>query len=229
MKNKFKPILFSTDMVKAIISGRKTQTRRVVKFPKDFDGKNIYQNGQFGLKYSSNEFEGCVHRLYPKYEIGDIIWVRELHYRYGKWVKNGTTKKGKQKWLFAPGKQFTEVRYFDNPPNKLEKNSNRSIGWYKRSSLFMPKEACRLFLEVTDIRAERLQDISFENAAAEGIEQGDNGYYKNYLSPDWSEFGETAIDSFTSLWDKINKNWNENPYVWVITFKVVDRPEGFIN
>ena len=103
--------------------------------------------------------------------------------------------------------------------------TDKPVPW--KPSIFMPKEACRLFLEVVDIRAERLQSISFEDAAAEGIKQGDNGYYKNYLSADWSEFGETSVDSFMSLCNKINKNWNDNPYVWVITFKVVECPKGF--
>lgn len=187
--NKFKPILFSTPMVWAILNGKKTMTRRVIKLPKDYDGKAIFRNEPFGIKYSSNEFDGCVHRLNSKWQIGDILWVRETFENYhGGW----NYKAGKYGLL--------------------------GEGW--KPSIFMPKEACRLFLEVTNIRAERLQDITEEDAISEGTDTLD--IYTGY---EVSNKGK-----FEGLWVNINgvESWESNPFVWVITFKIVDKPNDFL-
>src|SRR3990167_7300793 len=179
-----KPILFNTQMILSILEGRKSQTRRAVKPQpeegitllgpemynpglEDKDGELYPGSEVFGVYTADGEFG-----VKCKYQIGDVLWVKELHYRYGRWKKNGISKTGKQKWLFLPNKQFTEVRYFDNPPAKIEKNSFQGTGWYKRNSLFMPREACRLFLEVTGIRVERLQDISEQDVISEGVLSG---------------------------------------------------------
>lgn len=209
-RSQFKPILFSTPMVEAIEAGRKTQTRRLVKFPKDFDGKEVYQNGVFGLKYSSSEFEGCIHRLYPKYEIGDILWVRE------KWRKNDTP-------TGFPYHHYADDTIYTDRDNEK---------W--KPSLFMPKEACRLFLQVKDIRAEQLQKITPKDAEREGIEHLGGDIWKDYMNkkcfPEFMQVSTfTRTSSFKSLWEKINgvESWEANPYVWVITFKVVECPQGF--
>jgi hypothetical protein len=200
-------------MVKAIITGRKTQTRRLVKFPKDYDGKEIYSNGIFGLKYSSSEFEGCIHRLYPKFIIGDILWVRET------WQK--TT------WLHLSNDEYGYIYKASENGRDWEANDE---SWVWKPSIFMPKEACRLFLEVTDIRAERLHDITEQDAIAEGIDS-EFDTYLDYEQKDTlgSCYLLSARDSYESLWAKINgqKSWDENPYVWVITFKSVECPQGF--
>jgi hypothetical protein len=229
------PILFSTPMVQAILEGRKTMTRRVVK-PQPIDNTDV----------DGNFFEGN-HKGYVKvdghpnwkeqfaYEFckcskGDILWVKESHYRFGSWKNNGTTKSGKQKWRFYPDNGFPNVRFMDNPPYKVEKNSHRSLGWYKRNSLFMPREICRIFLQVTNVRVERLQDISEEDAVAEGA--------KDSLKVDEMKLMEGLGDwpiprpflmhqfGFLSLWCKINgcESWLQNPWVWVIEFKKTENP-----
>ena len=159
----YKPILFSTSMVQAILEGKKTQTRRIVKFPNNWDGKTVYPNGNLGLKYGVLENnELLLFRLFPKFEIGTILWV----------------------------------------------------------PIFMPKEAAMLFLKVTDIRVERLHDISENDAIKEGIKEM-NGIYYDYLS---EEFYRKPYESFCTLWARVNgkESWKKNPFVWVYEFEIID-------
>jgi hypothetical protein len=222
----FRPMLFSTPMVQAILEGRKTQTRRIVKFPKDYDGKYIYQNGIFGLKYSSNLFgeeNPTVQRLYPKMELGNIIWVRE-------------TWQQECEYLQIAGGNWSNA-YLNATGNYIYKADDVSLEEIKHSvafgkwkpSLFMPRSACRLFLEITDIKAERLQDISENDAIEEGIEFSSEFGYKLYSKNSFFSKHLSATDSYMSLWESINgkDSWQENPFVWVYTFKVVGCPNGF--
>lgn len=209
-----KPILFSTAMVEAITAGRKTQTRRLVKFPKDFTGK-VYNNAPNGLKHSSNILGDTIQRL--AYALpDDILWVRE------KW-RNNDLQTG-----FPYHHYADDTIYTDRDSEK----------W--KPSLFMPKKACRLFLKVTSVSAERLQELSHEDAVAEGIEYIDieepftMGYklYGKHRVPDLlgrKAATGTSIESYQTLWESINgqKSWEENPYVWVITFELTECPEGF--
>ena len=201
-----RPILFSTPMVQAILEGRKTQTRRIIKFPDDFDGERVYKNYPFGLKYGHKD--GTVRRLFPKWNIGDNLWVREI------WRK----------------RQFPNdnVEYFYKA-DMLEGKS--PFKWM--SSIFMPKEVCRIKLEILDIRAERLQDISEEDCIAEGIlelaqsavQLAQNGrqFFDYSKKPELFNDGVTAKESYKSLWQSINgkDSWSKNPWVWVMEFKKI--------
>jgi len=170
----------------------------------------------------------------PYGKSGDVLWVREMHYSYGCWVKDGLTKTGKQKWKFKPDDSFETVRYFDDPPNKIEENSYRGTGWYKRLARFMFRKHSRIFLKVTDIHVECLHDISQEDAVAEGIKpiqsfESGTGIskrqmFENYLPMGYMEV--LPIDSFKSLWIKINgqQSWDSNPWVWVISFEKTEKP-----
>lgn len=221
----FKPILFSTPMVQAILEGRKTQTRRVIKElaricdADDWDEVLLNGSDWDAVCDTSDGLE--VHTVKcPHGKVGDVLWVKEAHFRYGKWAKNGITKTGKQKWRFVPDTGFPNVRYMDDPPVKVQKISDRVTGWYKRSSLFMPKSACRIFLQITDIRVERLQDISEEDARAEGVK----------IKQHFKETGDwTAKAAFQLLWQSINgpESWSANPWVWAITFNRIDKPSNF--
>ncbi len=209
-----KPILFSTPMVQAVLAGRKTQTRRLVKFPDDFDGREVYKNGQFGVKYSRED--GTLYRHYPKYQPGDILYVRET------W----------QVVRYAPpgSSQLQDLYVF--------KADTTDVGEYEitkwKPSLFMPKEAARIFLQVTDVRAERLQDITEEDAIAEGVEsflEHNGRLYRDYsIDPEDNEghnYFRNQIHSFKSLWDSINKKtspWEKNDWVWVYTFEKIQKP-----
>lgn len=147
----------------------------------------------------------------PYGQVGDILWVRESFYE--------------------PMFEGLNGKYYYKAD--LEKQ-----GWdFKwKPSLFMPKDACRLFLEITDIRIERLQKISDEDCKSEGIKReiftptGEEFYYFypcNDLRDD--SYLDSPKTSFYSLWKSINGqlSWDDNPFVWVISFKVVERPYGF--
>jgi hypothetical protein len=183
-------------MVQAILAGRKTMTRRVVKFPKDYavDGL-VYDNYPYGLKYNSTIMGGTVQRLEPRWKVGDVLWVRE------RWRKNEIPT------------GFAYHFYADD--DYRDKDAER---W--KPSIHMPRKACRLFLKVVDVRAERLHDIKEQDALKEGIIEieKDEAYF------DYMGYGGTyagPIGSFYSLWQKINgkESLDANPWVWVIEFE----------
>lgn len=252
----FHPILYSTPMVQSILKNLKSMTRRtrglesvniepdfykwLIEYPQmdipreaiPFDNKYYYA---FTGKHNNSTL---VVTTCPYGNVGDILWVKEMYYAYGYWKQNGLTKTGKQKWLFVDTtRQDFSYRYFENPPNRLRKNSYRELGWYKRNSLFMPKAACRIFLEITDIKVERLQDISEEDARKEGVYSSTYigyGYrYADYLKKsepfNVNQTVLNAYNSFQTLWQKINgkESWDKNPWVWVIEFKRINKPENF--
>jgi hypothetical protein len=137
----------------------------------------------------------------PYGKVGDILWVRETFCDMDCSI-NG----------------FAYKADFKN-----------DCSWKWKPSLFMPKAACRIFLEITDIRVERLQDISKEDAISEGIEKfdGENNW-KGYFKGDYAYF-KNPILSFTSLWRSINgfDSWDANPFVWVISFISIEKPNDF--
>lgn len=214
----FRPMLFSELMVQALLDGRKTQTRRVIKLPKDYTQNGLlFPNGEFGLKYESKDDvrNTILKRLPPPIGVGDIIWVRET---------------------------WSENPFFDqnNDVEFLYRATDRPFEGHKwQPSLFMPKAACRLFLEVTNVRVERLNDISEIDAEKEGINLVGHNCYENYLvSKDWNYLGinqknchmlEDPVGSFASIWCSSNglKSWELNPFVWMYDFKLVERPHGF--
>jgi hypothetical protein len=236
------PILFNTAMVQAILAGTKTQTRRIIK--------SKHESGMFTVftaKYEPNVpsyyHNRCVRSidwdertvdggeiLCPYGQVGDVLWVREEHYRFGYWEKNGLTKTGRQKWKFKA--IADDVRYFDNSPIKdihpirksRDKEKPGAATWYKRLARFMPRSACRLYLQITDIRVQRLQDISEADAKAEGAK----GILCQYAGPDSHGQGYTSyVEGFKQLWQSINgsESWEANPWVWVISFKQINKPE----
>jgi hypothetical protein len=182
---KYIPILFKPEMVNAILEGRKTQTRRVVKSPQTLSVIDVFGKDE-------------TKTLCPYGNIGDVLWVRET-------------------WALRPG--FSDWKYY-KADYSAEDLSH--IKW--KPSIHMPKEACRLFLEVTEVRVQRLQDISANDAIDEGIEIVPSDMpvtYKNYEKGfEWDGLGDST-QSFQSLWESINghDSWQANPFVWAITFK----------
>ena len=209
------PILFSTPMVQAILNGTKTQTRRIATPVKD---DSFHGGFKFGAGKEWTSIDHPKLASYSKYGgKGDVLFVKETFYAYGYWKKNGLTKTGKQKWAFIDGGIYS---YQDEKPTTIRKNSYRKVGWYKRPSLFMPKAAARLWLQITGIRVERLQTITEADAKAEGAQLG-TAYYKADPTQGYSSHQVGFID----LWCKINgvESWAANPYVWVIEFKVISK------
>jgi hypothetical protein len=227
---KQKPILFSGEMVRAILDGRKTQTRRVVK-PQPVMSQNGWVDWGWGSVggQKSGRPRNCLwhaetwqreagtaplENYCPYGRPGDLLWVRETHYQWGHWVKNGFTLAGRQKWRFVCDDK-EKIAYPDAPPENILKGYSYSVGWYKRNSIFMPRWASRITLRVTAVRVERVQDITDADATAEGIRI--LPAYKRDPS------GE-ARDAFSKLWDFINAKrgygWESNPWVWVVEFEV---------
>lgn len=187
---KERPILFSTPMVQAILEGRKTQTRRVVK--------------QKHLPFVENLLGGFLNgkwnqRPLPYGKKGDHLWVRETF-----------TKIEPNILLYRADEMFDGMEAGD-------------FGWSWKPSIFMPRAASRITLEVTNVRVERLQDISEADAVAEGIEKLGNillWTYKNYSdAPKNRQL--SAVESYQTLWESINGagSWNLNPWVWVVEFR----------
>lgn len=197
-----KPILFSTPMVQANLEGRKTQTRREVKVPKGYYEIATYFNKEGHLQYieASNETGTDIVIIKPKYQVGDILWVRETWNHWG----DGTG--------FAP-------KYVYRATDLI------GLGHNWKPSIFMPKEAARILLKVTNLRVERLNDILETDAIDEGIElQLKPNFYKNYLH---GMLPCPAVKSFETLWESINgkDSWNKNPFVWVYEYELTDKPK----
>ena len=198
-----KPIIFSTPMVKAILAGNKTQTRRVIKpQPKSKMVKFEYGNLVGYQMISSCWNEVARHK--PPYKPGDVLYVRETFAKYTDSIGTG--------YAYAAPPIFEN---YDCEPDEVD--------WNWSPSIHMPREAARIFLKVVDVRVERLQDISENGAIAEGIrhECGD------CTECEGESAGKNCTDyclSFAELWDSIHAKrpefqWNRNPWVWVITFE----------
>ena len=222
------PILFNNEMVRAILDGRKTVTRRLVKpQPKSklcytFAGSDC---GTWGYpSKTAHESWGEEYRLpdnitkedfgkrwNPPYHTDDVLYVRET------WAP------------IYPGKESNEVCGYIYKEDSLEEYDNRypdgedyQWGGKWRPSIHMPKEAARIWLNVTDVRVERLQEITEEQIGREGVEVE----YPHVLN------GEEKRYAFSTLWNSTVKKsdldrygWNANPWVWVIEFERCEKPE----
>jgi hypothetical protein len=248
---KFIPILFSAAMVQALQAGTKTQTRRVVKL-KHIDNPGAIHPDGTGLgwvAWSSDKVSaGKTANAYPDGGFkcpygapGDILWVRETFYAYGWWKKEGL----KMRFVdFTVVDMDGKYHYQDNRPSEIIlKRKAYEMGWHKRSAIFMPRDACRLFLKRENTRVERLQEISEADAISEGLTSvSKDGKTFKYGIPDsdglpgtcdsgwaWSDWEQKAVNAYKSLWDKINgaESWEANPWVWVVEFDSVDKPDNF--
>lgn len=204
-----RPILFSGPMVRAIIEERKTQTRRVLRIPEgfSFSGTVVDNIGKIHVVFESQYHDTGTGRLAP-YQVGDRLWVREA---------------------FADSGCSWPPHYMADGP--LPSISERhDAGLLKvHPSIHMPRRASRLTLGVTAVRVQRLQDISEDDAKAEGIERlrSGRGYYDPTVPKAAVRFGgyfRTAVNAFGALWDAINGKrpgcaWDDNPWVMAITFK----------
>lgn len=208
---KARPILFSAPMVRAILEGKKTQTRRIVKpqpdNPETFGvspvwGYGMHLDGVFRLHAAFNEKGRRADRFLPcPYGTpGDWLWVKET-FASERQEQVGT---GAVRWLHPDGDRCGARYRADVNPS--------SDGRRWKPAIHMPRCLSRITLDVTAVRVERLQDISEEDAIAEGMEPGDS---------------LTAKGWFRGLWDQINDKrapWSSNPFVWVVSFE--RRPTG---
>lgn len=183
--NNEKPILFKPEMVRAILHGKKTQTRRVVKHIPLLGDPVRWCAAAQKQEPGWVSIVGDYRRFCPYGEVGGRLWVREM------WSQPYADEGNGETFYRADGE--------------------RDVTW--KPSIHMPRWACRLVLEITDVRVERLNSMDEDEAYAEGIERPESVLMGGTLS----------VAKFKDLWDSIHKNdgfnWHTNPWVWVITFK----------
>lgn len=212
---KERPILFSAPMVRAILEGRKTVTRRTIshKLTNRFDEPRGQADVDAGYPFVECE-EGYFPALNfcPYGQIGDRLWVRETFIdMQGTGVEHRPDPDDPlQRYAYAadyrPGSHSDEVR--------------KDFGLKHKPSIHMPRAACRILLEITDVRVERLQGISGDQAEAEGV---DAAMCQQFLetSPSRHQCKEAVIHGFAGLWQSTGGDWDANPWVWVVEFKRV--------
>ena len=195
-----KPILFNTEMVRAILDGRKVQTRRVLK-PKYRENEygflvitNLH-DGRFVRVEYYDEYEEMTRYMKQPYNTGDVLWVKET------WAKYDVSGR----IIYRADADGRELAAHYN------EHGNREACW--RPSIHMPKEAARIFLRVKNVRVEHLKDMTEEAAIAEGLADSVAGT-------------DSPLERFSVLWDKTVKReelsvygWDANPWVWVIEFE----------
>lgn len=223
-------MIFNAEMVRALLSGRKTQTRREVKLNLDIAylattyywatslAANHYQGlTEEQIQQKAESLRGVIHPVIlgngqmvsiicPHGKPGDRIWVRET------FCPVDDTQYGGEKWVdyrATPRYEASHPAGWDVAPNDAE-----ALKW--RPSIHMPRWASRILLEITNVRVERLNSISDADAKAEGCCYGRGGGV-----PD---FAVTPADHFPTLWASIygEESWKANPWVWVISFKRVE-------
>ena len=223
---KTKPILFSAEMVQAILEGRKTQTRRTKGLEKVNENPDGHTFNSFSIDNKNATFkrlEGMWQGVDVPYQSGDILWVRERFCIVDSDMKHKQT-----------GMPY--AYYAGTDSEGLEVAKEYGFKW--KPSIHMPKEAARIFLKVINIRVERLFQITAKDAIAEGVEckiVENMKEYRAYLVKDSehvfgkNSYPDTPECSFLELWEKINGNEsvNSNPWVWVIEFERVEKPENF--
>lgn len=202
---KTKPILFNTEMVRAILDRRKTQTRRVIKPQPDIKLED-YGNGFAQIAHWKDPSR-LLMRMWlngegfndfcPYGQVGDRLWVRET------WAINDV----------IPIEHRTKAPYIYRAELNERGQAKYTGGW--KPSIHMPRAASRITLEITGVRVERIQDISEEDAIAEGIPYQGNP--------------ADTIGAFSDLWQSVYSNWDVNPWVWVIEFSplaIADKEES---
>jgi hypothetical protein len=223
-----RPILFSGPMVRAILEGRKTQTRRVVNLPKDTEWAyevEVERRGDFEIAMAAN-YSGKqqVLRFCPYGKPGERLWVRET------WAHCFLRRDYTDEYVSVAG-------YVGSPkPDHVAYKADVDLGDFSgkwRPSIHMPRWASRIALEVTGVRVEQLQEIGEGDAIQEGVEHLSAGLvlnpWRNYLQGKPGEMVQhcsCARRSFQTLWDSINGKrgigWKENPWVWVVEFRRVE-------
>ena len=210
-----KPILFNTEMVRAILDGRKTCTRRAIKpqpdekhtYPLGFvtDSTEKKEVGCFG--FAANEYGGSIQYVKPPYRYapGDILYVRETWHKYTKRIGKG---------------ESCRLAEFYGYKASVANSEDAEEPWHP--SIHMPKEAARIWLKVTNVRVERLQEITIDGIRNEGISS---------MAVHAGDM-EIALKEWKNLWNSTIKKtdldsygWEANPYVFVIEFIRIDKPE----
>ncbi|WP_180176886.1 hypothetical protein [Acinetobacter sp. YH12039] len=227
---KERPILFSAPMVSAILEGRKTQTRRIMRrqpddverfhrgeTTTDTDASHAilrcYNNPKGFKKCASGWFAGATYKTpFSEFNVGDRLWVRENFMDLsGTGVEHRNSSGKLQKYAYAA----------DCPRGSHSDELRKDFGLKWKPSIHMPRSASRILLEITKIRVERLTDISTEDAKAEGFD------YSTHPSAIKMGYAIGAKTNFRHAWQEIYgaTSWDKNPWVWVVEFKVIQGGE----
>ena len=213
-----KPIIMNTFSAQGILKGIKTQTRRVIKnnlgvcnncwnISVIHNGKDAICGGLCYLRVPCcDENDEIGSRIRPKYEKDQILWVRET-------------------WQYWQGATIYKADF-----TKKELDEIKYLTW--KPSIFMPRKAARIFLKVKNIKIERIQEITEEDAIAEGIIKGKGRWgtihYRLKINGDYQKDKtfDLAVDAYKYLWDSINNKrgygWEKNPFIYVIDFEVLN-------
>jgi hypothetical protein len=201
---KQRPILFSAPMIRALLNSSKTQTRRIVK-PQPLIGLEGLMKWRDSFWYERHELlQLLVDKKCPYGKVGDQLWVRETFMSLANTGVEGRDKEGKRiNYAYAA----------ESPPGSYSDDCRKEYGLKWKPSIHMPRIASRITLEITNIRVERLNDCSDEDALAEGVDR------TNTSIPGY------AKKRYETLWESINGagSWAANPWVWVVEFKVVKK------
>lgn len=218
-----KPILFNTEMVRAILDGRKTCTRR--KIPIDIVNNCDVETDGTLLAYENCDGDFIDPVRLCRYQPRDILYVRETWqcWRAHRYEATADIR-------FRAGGDDVRLQFANGNTDSINRLDYDTFvhKWFSHNgewkpSLFMPKEAARIWLKVIDVRVERLQDITSEQIGREGVEVE----YPHVLN------GEEKRYAFSTLWNSTIKKpdlkrygWDANPYVWVISFERCEKMEG---
>ena len=191
-----KPMLFNTEMVQAILEGRKTVTRRVVKFKAGWNPKFTGYMPDGDVLYGSNNIPA----VNAPYKAGDVLWVRET-------------------WSLLETVYGVPYYAYKADDNSLHHSSGENFAkWCP--SIHMPREAARIFLRVTDVRAKRLQDMSVDDVFKEGV------FVKSTFEHIWDRWRLIWDDTIKPK-DRHTYGWEADPWTWVIEFERCEKPEGW--
>ncbi|MBX5238675.1 hypothetical protein [Rhizobium sp. NLR22b] len=218
-----RPILFSGPMVRALLAGTKTQTRRTLKFQPAL-GISI-------IRKTIRPIDGSPYHSFERRSVyGNYAGELDIRIKRGDrlWVKENPAIVPRTAYRMSEGVQQTLRPDDDHDAAVYAAEWDRSKPGRWRPSIHMPRWASRLMLTVTDVRVERLQDITEADAIAEGIEPFTDFlpygcHWKRYRDGGWNSYVDTAVASYASLWTEINGPgaWEANPWVVAYTFTVV--------
>ena len=189
-----KPILFNTDMVQAILEGRKTVTRRVVKPQPPATAYIAKVRNDYGWSFWKDDPQK--HYMKPPYQPGDILWVRET-------------------WSPVNVRPRRYI-YKADVDRRIGEGVGLPLCW--RPSIHMPLEAARIFLRVTGVRVDRLQELTLKDAAMEGMD------LRGPMFTKFVEFWNSTVQKHPNKFKRYPYCWEDNPWVWVIEFERISKP-----
>ena len=218
-------MIFNGEMVRAILDGRKTQTRRPIKWKQTrFTEIGEREDGS-KWPWSEDAEHACdFWHPCPFGAVGDRIWVRETFSCIGNEDGHPVDAKGNL-CTREEAQRIYRASAIQKPNNYGLWSSPDGFDFEGAwtPSIHMPRWASRILLEITAVRVERLREISQADAEAEGVGKLKKGFWKNY-QPGWTEFQLTARGSSATLWKSIygDESWYADPWVWVIEFKRIE-------